>query len=111
MKTPKMLLAATILAATGNVRAHDWYLNECCRGHDCAPTKVEQIPLTPALAQQLQTTLPSAMMITTKHGTVIVPSGFKAGVEGWPRSCVHHQGRLRAGAPDVPLAAAEHLME
>src|SRR5262245_7278929 len=61
---------------------------------------------------KLQTTLPSAMMITTKHGTVIVPSGFfKAGVEGWPRSCVHHQGRLRAGAPDVPLAAAEHLME
>jgi hypothetical protein len=24
---------------------------------------------------------------------------------------VHHQGRLRAGAPDVPLAAAEHLMD
>ena len=34
-----------------------------------------------------------------------------AGVERRPRSCVHHQGRLRAGAPDVPLAAAEHLMD
>src|SRR5215467_1796568 len=77
MKTPKMLLAAMILAVTGSVRAHEWYPKECCGGHDCAPAAVEQIPVTPALAQQLQTTLPSAMMITTKHGTVIVPSGFK----------------------------------
>ena len=25
-------------------------------------------------------------------------------------ACVYHQGGLRAGAPDVPLAATEHLM-
>ena len=90
MKIPKTLLAAMILAVAGNVRAHDWYPKECCGGHDCAPATVEQIPVTPALAQQLQTTLPSAMMITTKHGTVIVPSGFKAreSKDGRAHACI-----------------------
>src|SRR5262249_2649343 len=32
LKPPKMLLAAMILAVTGNVRAHDWYPKECCGG-------------------------------------------------------------------------------
>ena len=48
MKTAKMLLAATMLAVTGNVRAHDWYPKDCCGGHDCAPATVEQIPVTPS---------------------------------------------------------------
>ena len=90
MKTPKMLLAATMLAVTNNVRAHDWYPKECCGGHDCAPATIEQIPVTSALAQQLQTTLPSAMMITTKHGTVVVPSGFRAreSKDGRAHACI-----------------------
>jgi len=54
----------------------------------------KQIPVTPALAQQLQTTLPSAMMITTKHGTVIVPSGFKAreSKDGRAHACIIKMG-------------------
>ena len=93
MKTSKLLLAAMILAVTGTVRAHDWYPKECCGGHDCAPATVEQIPVTPALAQRLQTTLPSAM-ITTKHGTVIVPSGFKAqeSKDGRAHACIIKEG-------------------
>ena len=83
-----------ILAVTGTVRAHDWYPKECCGGHDCAPATVEQIPVTPALAQRLQTTLPSAMMITTKHGTVNVPSGFKAqeSKDGRAHACIIKEG-------------------
>jgi hypothetical protein len=94
MKTPKILLEAIILTVTSNVRAHDWYPKECCCGHDCAPATVEPIPVTPALAQQLQTTPPSAMMITTKHGTVIVPSGFKAreSKDGRAHACITKLG-------------------
>jgi len=90
MKTAKMLFAAMVLAVPGNVRAHDWYPKECCGGNDCAPATVEQIQVTPALAQHLQTTLPTAMMITTKHGVVIVPSGFKARVskDGRAHACI-----------------------
>src|SRR5262245_66270231 len=99
-----MLFAAMVLAVPGNVRAHDWYPKECCGGNDCAPATVEQIQVTPALGQQLQTTLPTAMMISTKHVVVIVPSGFTARVskDGRAHACIvkpgcQHSRRISLG--------------
>ena len=69
------IFAGLLLVATAAV-AHDWYPIECCSGMDCAPVeKVEIMPLQSAGIMG-STTLPGTMMITTKHGSVIVPANF-----------------------------------
>ncbi len=55
-----LLLALTATPAA----AHDRYPWDCCSGMDCAP--VDKAVLLPD----------SAMMVTTKHGTTIVPATF-----------------------------------
>jgi len=74
----KWLLAALIATATP-AAAHDWYPLECCHGLDCAPVdKVEMIQ-GPAMASMLGTATSTpigSMLVTTKHGTVIVPANF-----------------------------------
>jgi hypothetical protein len=72
----KKWLLASLLAATP-VAAHDWYPLECCHGQDCAPVdKVEMVP-TPAVSgpDGAAAGLP-VMMVTTRHGTVLVPASF-----------------------------------
>ena len=110
MKIPKMLLAAMILAVTGNVRAHDWYPKECCGGHDCAPAKANPgyASARPAAADDAAVGDDDHHQARHGHRTERLQG---ARVEGWPRSCVYHQDGLRAGPPDVPLAAAKHLMD
>lgn len=49
-------------------QAHDWYPKECCHDNDCAP--VESVSRSSSLAATSE--LPS-MVVTTKHGTAIVP--------------------------------------
>jgi hypothetical protein len=66
------------LTFTDPAFAHDWYPMECCHGMDCAPVdKVEVLPgaamATFGLAPQ---TGPSEMLVTTRHGTVLVPADF-----------------------------------
>jgi hypothetical protein len=62
--------AAFVLASAGRGDAHDWYPLDCCHGMDCAPVdKVET--LVPVSADN-----PPVMVVTTKHGTVIVPADF-----------------------------------
>jgi len=71
----KWLLAALLAAATP-AAAHDWYPMECCHSMDCAPVeKVEIISLQSAGIMG-SAPLPGSMLITTKHGSVIVPANF-----------------------------------
>jgi len=69
------ILAGLLLTATA-AAAHDWYPIECCSGMDCAPVeKVEIISLQSAGIMG-SAPLPGSMLITTKHGSVIVPANF-----------------------------------
>lgn len=67
------------LTASDPASAHDWYPLECCHGMDCAPVeKVEMLP-GPAMATLgpvSPQTGPSSMIVTTQHGSVLVPSDF-----------------------------------
>ena len=69
------IFAGLLLVATA-AAAHDWYPIECCSGMDCAP--VEKVEIMPVQSAGIMgsTTLPGTMMITTKHGSVIVPANF-----------------------------------
>jgi len=70
------IFAGLLLAAT-TAAAHDWYPMECCSGMDCAPVeKVEILPLQSAGIMGSSSALPGNMLITTKHGSVIVPANF-----------------------------------
>lgn len=68
----KVMLAIPVIAAIiYPVYAHDWYPMECCSGMDCAPVeKVERIP-----DPSNPTALP-LLLVTTKHGTVAIPTNF-----------------------------------
>ena len=63
-----------------SAKAHGWYPIECCSGMDCAP--VEKVEIRPAEAFTAHALIPpayaapSAMVVTTKHGTAIVPGNF-----------------------------------
>jgi len=74
----KWLLAALLAAATP-AAAHDWYPMECCHAMDCAPVeRVEMLP-GPAIASFLPTPAQAplgGMLVTTKHGSVVVPATF-----------------------------------
>jgi len=69
-------LLAILLAATP-AAAHDWYPLECCHNMDCAPVdKVEMVP-TPTVTEGGGVSPgPSVMVVTTKHGTALVPASF-----------------------------------
>ena len=83
-----IILSALILSVT-NVIAHDapsgWqYPMECCHSMDCGPITDSSFtkPKTP-------TELPQ-MVVTTKHGTVVVPHNFpyrKSG-DSKPHACM-----------------------
>ena len=50
-------------------KAHGWYPKECCDDRDCAPVEsvAQFLPVGGGLPQ---------LIVTSKHGTVIVPQGF-----------------------------------
>jgi hypothetical protein len=79
--TRKWLLAALLAAATP-AAAHDWYPIECCHGMDCAAVEKVEMISPPALASmfsapaQAAPAQTGAMLVTTKHGSVIVPANF-----------------------------------
>jgi hypothetical protein len=75
----KWFLAAALAVATP-AAAHDWYPMECCHAMDCAPVdKVEMLP-GPSIASMLSTPAQAdsvgGMLVTTRHGSVIVPANF-----------------------------------
>jgi hypothetical protein len=56
-----LLYALTVtLISSATVHAHSWYPIECCHNQDCAPIVKED-----------------NHTVTTSHGTVTVPPGFK----------------------------------
>lgn len=69
------IFAGLLLAATAAV-AHDWYPIECCSGMDCAPVEKVEIVSMQSAGIMGSATLPGTMLITTKHGSVIVPANF-----------------------------------
>lgn len=73
-------LMAVLLALATPAMAHDWYPLECCHAMDCAPVeKVEMLP-GPAMASVAGALADSSslggMIVTTKHGSVLVPGNF-----------------------------------
>ena len=77
---PKKWFLAAALAAATPAAAHDWYPMECCHAMDCAPVdKVEMLP-GPSIASMLSTPAQAdsvgGMLVTTRHGSVIVPANF-----------------------------------
>jgi hypothetical protein len=71
---------AALLAAATPVAAHDWYPMECCHAMDCAPVEKVEMLQGPAMASMLgsasASTPISSMLVTSKHGSVIVPANF-----------------------------------
>lgn len=72
----KKWLLAFLLAATP-AAAHNWYPMECCHEMDCAPVDRTEIVPTPTTAPTGAVVIGStAMIVTTKHGTALVPADF-----------------------------------
>ena len=70
-------LAAAIFFGA-HARAHSWYDMICCGGMDCAPVDhVEMVAgsYTDTNGDKHVNPMPS-MVVTTRHGTVIVPQNF-----------------------------------
>ena len=73
----KKWFLAFLLAATP-AAAHDWYPMECCHEMDCAPVDHAEIVPMPAQGDPKgggATSTPT-MIVTTRHGTVVVPGDF-----------------------------------
>jgi hypothetical protein len=72
----KKWLMAALMAAATPAAAHEWYPMECCHNQDCAAVdKVEMVPTPAATGSENGSQRPS-MRVTTRHGTVVVPSSF-----------------------------------
>lgn len=74
--------------------AHDrpFYKMECCSGMDCAPVdKVEFLQPKQTGMLGISTPMPSVMVVTTKHGTAIVPPDLprRASQDGRLHACIH----------------------
>ena len=71
-----ILACLLVLACIFQVRAHDNYPMECCGGQDCAPVdKVEMLAGSYATGALSLSPVP-VMLVTSKHGTVVVPANF-----------------------------------
>lgn len=90
-----LILLVTVSAILGmgiiSAFSHDWYPYECCSAQDCAPATITQVSM-PQLAASLMpgNTLPSMMLVTTIHGSVLVPADFKprASQDGRAHACM-----------------------
>lgn len=74
----KSLFFVACLAVTP-AASHDWYPMECCSGMDCAPVEKVEILQAPAIAAFMPPSTASpigGMLVTTVHGSVVVPANF-----------------------------------
>jgi len=73
-------LLATLMAIATPAAAHDWYPMECCHGMDCAPVEKVEMLSGPSVASMLSSPAHAnpldGMLVTTKHGSVLVPANF-----------------------------------
>jgi len=72
-----LLLPLAFLLLTP-AHAHDWYPVECCHAIDCAPVdRIEILPPATLEVSLLAGARPlPAMLVTSKHGSVVVPPNF-----------------------------------
>ena len=66
------ILAGAVLFSLDPAKAHDRYPQECCHGKDCAPVE-DMAWIVPLGASAPQ------LVVTSKHGTVIIPLAFLCG--------------------------------
>jgi hypothetical protein len=79
------ILACAAFSWSTQTLAHSWYPEECCNDNDCAP--VESIArFFPAGGG------PAQWIVTSKHGTALVPEGFpvRASKDGRMHVCLRH---------------------
>jgi hypothetical protein len=71
MKSARILPLMVLLTSlpTLSAFAHSWYPKECCTNDDCAPVTAtaQLVPATGGVPQ---------LIVTSKHGTAIVPQNF-----------------------------------
>ena len=76
----KKWFLVALLSVSTPAAAHDWYPIECCHALDCAAVqKVEMMPapgITGILGSPAYASTIGEMIVTTKHGTVVVPANF-----------------------------------
>lgn len=70
------LVVALLLSGLASVLAHDWYPVHCCSGQDCAPVDRAEMVAGAAMTGALQLSPLPLMLVTTKHGTAVVPPNF-----------------------------------
>ena len=109
----KWFLAALLAAATP-AAAHDWYPMECCsrhglrarrEGRDASrPRHREHAAAAPAQAAPL-----GEMLVTTKHGSVVVPANFPDANPRTSHARLHAARPQRRHAPHLHLLAAGDL--
>lgn len=73
----KILLPLCLVLATP-VAAHDWYPIECCSGMDCAPVDKAEVQSSASYAgiAALPGQTGSELVVTSKHGTAVIPSSL-----------------------------------
>jgi hypothetical protein len=98
------LLLVFAIAFAAHAPAHEWYPLECCSGDDCAPVdKVEvltdrhEVSKNGTLANLLGMPAHAAvppLLVTTKHGSVIVPADFprRWSKDSQMHACIHPIG-------------------
>ena len=60
-----VIATAVTLAGAATAAAHDWYPIECCHQMDCAP------------ADRVEFFADVGMVVTSRHGTVVVPANHQ----------------------------------
>jgi hypothetical protein len=86
---------ANMARAHSDGRMH--YPAHCCHDQDCAPVdKVEVVPAAryASMMPGFSPKLPSVTLVTSKHGTVAVPEGFKRDTST--------DGRMHVCIRDIP---------
>lgn len=69
--------------------AHGWYPPECCHDMDCAPV-TQAAHVAGALMGNSLVATPPLLMVTTRHGYVVVPHNFpiKQSKDGQMHACM-----------------------
>jgi hypothetical protein len=112
----KRWLLAALLVAASPAAAHDWYPMECCHAMDCAPVDKVEIVQSPAMASLLGSPAvaapSSAMLVTSKHGTALVPANFprRESKDHRMHVCMRPMTPVGAGASATPDASGKPNM-
>jgi hypothetical protein len=65
-----LALIGWVASFSSQATSHDWYPLECCNGVDCAPVE------STAHTQPITSGSVPELIVTTRHGSAIVPKNF-----------------------------------